>query len=721
MNKSNPHSSGKSTTKSLIYFLITFLFLLLVFTVSASLLGLFSSPSAKNLLVVIVTIEIALTIVLFFTLLKFFRSVDTVNDQAKMLAHGELNISDILPEKARGLEILAIAFNDMKSNLLSFIELTKTNIIVISDAIDNVSKSMDNSYLGNEQIATSMGNVAEKAQEQSRLMGDTMEKMDEVVNRIDNITASIKEVEKSVEKTVHATTEGVGHLDDYYQQVNIISENLNNTSSYIKRLNEEISQIDQIGKFIIQISEQLKLLGLNASVEAAKAGESGKGFAVVAHEMNLLSSATKDSVGQINAILKNIDRSSSSVSSSIDYCVENYDNSKEIFKSIKKSFEIINNSANLLETDMKQVYGDVTLINGSTHEVNQKSLLLYQASEEISNKTQEVAAVTQEELAELEEINNYTSSLQAMLTGIENLVKKFHTSVVPVETTSSKQLHITFIGPLDHEFWYGVRQGVLYAKKELSKKNVVIEYLGFKQDVGEQIKKATKEAIENGSDGIITPGFVPDLIPMIETASQKGIPFMIYNCDFPEKTKRVAYFGPDVNSSGTLAARLMVKSMDGKGDVVLLTGGLDAYVHRTRRDTIFAELKKNRGIKVFAEARCADDPEQTYITTKKLLSQNSNIRGIFVTGGTMAAAAKAVDELGFSGKTFVVCFDYNKEIYEYIRKGIIIAAIGQDPFGQGHDPIIHLYNMLITGKKPENDVIWTRLEVVDKNNVNDLL
>lgn len=721
MNKSKQPLSYKNFTKSLIYSLVTLLLIFLTITISATLMGLFSSPGRKPFLVALIAIELLLTIALLITLFSFFKSVNTVNKQAELLAHGKLNISDILPGEARGLEILARAFNDMKSNLLSFIELTKANIITISDAIDNVSKSMDNSYLGNEQIATSVGNVAERAQEQSKLMGETMAKIDEVGKRIENITCSVEEVEKSVEKTVLATTVGVQNLDEYYEQVNIISDNLNSTSEYIKKLNEDITQIDQIGRFIIQISEQLKLLGLNASVEAAKAGESGKGFAVVAYEMNLLSAATKESIGKINTILKNIDRSSSFVSTSIDNCVDSYGASKEIFKSIKDSFEIINNSASSLELDIKKVFDEVTLINDSTHEIRERSLLLHQASEDISNKTEEVAAVTQEELAELEEIGSYTSSLQNMLTGIENLVKKFHTSVVPVEKDSTKQLRITFISPLDHEFWYGVRQGVLYAKKVLADRNVVIDYHGFKHDVGEEIKRATEEAIENGVDGIITPGFVPDLIPMIEMAHRKGIPFMVFNCDFPEKTKRVAYFGPDVNSAGTLAARLMAKTIDGKGDVVLLTGGLDAYVHRTRRETILAELKKYRGIKVFAEARCADNPEQTYDTTQEFLRQNSNIRGIFVTGGTMAATAKAVEDFGFTGKTFVVCFDYNKEIYDYIRKGIISSAIGQDPFGQGHDPIVYLYNMLVTGEKPENEIIWTRLEVVDKNNVDDLV
>lgn len=721
MNKSKSKTSEKNIIKLLIYFLVIFLLALLIITQTASVLGFLSGSKSTPIHIIIFVLEISATIALFIVLRRFFSSVDTVNSQAELLAHGELNISDILPEKALGLEILTIAFNDMKSNLLSFIELTKSNIITISDAIDSVSKSMDNTYIGNEQIAKSMGNVAEKAQDQSNLMGDTMARIDKVGHWIENITNSIEEVEKSVEKTVHATNTGVQNLDRYYQQVNTISDNLNNTSEYIKQLNSDITQIDQIGKIIVQISEQLKLLGLNASVEAAKAGDSGRGFAVVAHEMNLLSAATKESIGRINNILKNVDRSSSHVSSSIDNCVDSYDISKEIFKSIKESFEIINSSAGVLESDMKKVYSDVSLINTSTHEINEKSLLLYKTSEEISNKTQEVAAVTQEELAELEEVSNYTSSLQNMLTGIENLVKRFHTSVVPTEKNSVKQLRIAFISPLDHQFWYSVRQGVLYAQKELAGKNVVIEYYGLKQDVGTEIPRIMQDCIENGFSGIVTPGFDTKLADLIEIGHQKGIPVMIYNCDLSVKSKRIAYFGPDVSSSGPLAARLMVKALGGKGDVVILRGGLNFTVHKTRRDTIIAELKNNKHMKLVAEVESGDDNDLAYTEIKDLLKRNSNIRGIFTTGGAITGPARAIEELGLSGKTQLICFDYSKEIYEFIKKGIIYSAIGQDPFGQGHDPIIHLYNMLVTGQKPENEIMWTRLDVVDKNNVNDLL
>lgn len=56
-----------------------------------------------------------------------------------------------------------------------------------------------------------------------------------------------------------------------------------------------------------------------------------------------------------------------------------------------------------------------------------------------------------------------------------------------------------------------------------------------------------------------------------------------------------------------------------------------------------------------------------------------------------------------------------------IKKGIISAAIGQDPFGQGHDPIVWMFNSIVTGKPLPSDNMKCRANVVDKNNVDSLV
>ena len=667
---------------------------------------------------------LALTIAGYFLifLVRFFNGIDLINNNAQLLSKGELNISDILVNKAKGLETLCIAFNDMKANLLSFTELTKTNIVIISDAIDKVSKSIDMSAKGNEQIAASMGNVSEKAHEQLKIVKDTLDSIYNVDERINSIESSLASIENFVNSVVNSTNVGNKNLDDYNQQMNVITENLSSTSNFIDRLNLELKEVNQLGGLIISITDELKMLAFNASIESARAGVSGKGFSVVADQMNKLSDEAKKSVKKINIVLNSVSGSSNNVKNSIASCIESYDVSKELFSAIKESFYTIKNNADILSADTKKVYSEASVISSSTHEVREKGQDLFNASNKISSETEEVAAVTKEELASTEIINNNISSLKNMLFVIEKLVKRFKTAVVPVEAVSTKKLKIVFLSPLDHEFWVGVRQGVLYAQKELAMKNVDIEYIGFNEkNTGERIAETIEEYLDKGCDGIVCPGFTQDLVPLIDRAAQKNIAVMIFNCDVSIPSKRTAYFGPDINEAGLLAADLMIKALNGKGNVAIFRGGLHISVHKARTEKIKERLQSKAKVKLAAEIQVSDDHVDVYNAVKLLLSQNPKIDGIFTTGGGIIGAAKAIRDLNMVGKTRIVCFDFNKEVFEFIKDDIIYAAIGQDPFGQGHDPIIYLYNYLVTNKKLESDVIWTRTDVVDKHNVNELI
>ena len=133
-----------------------------------------------------------------------------------------------------------------------------------------------------------------------------------------------------------------------------------------------------------------------------------------------------------------------------------------------------------------------------------------------------------------------------------------------------------------------VRQGVLYAKKELYKKNVVIDYIGIKEDVGYQIKMSIREAIENGVDGIIVPGFEPEFAELIEVAHKKNIKVMIYNFNVIKKSKSIAYCGPELTAIGAIAIRNMARALSGKGEVAIYSAGFNEHIDKIERETTSA-------------------------------------------------------------------------------------------------------------------------------------
>ncbi|NLP16855.1 MAG: substrate-binding domain-containing protein [Clostridiales bacterium] len=670
---------------------------------------------ADTLFSVGLIVIIALAALLLIFLIRFFRAIRHIDRNAKLLAQGRLNISDIMDDKTKGLESLTIAVNDLKRNLLNFIESTKSNVIILSDAVDNITKSLDMSYKGNEHIASNMATVAEKAQQQLKIVKETLEGIEEVANRANSITTTLANIEEFVENTVKVTEEGSQHVDKYNEQMEVISTNLSDTAAFIEALNAHLKEIDQVNGLIINITEQLKLLSLNSAVEAARAGEAGRGFVVVAQEMNKLSAITRDSIGQINKLLNNILNSNAKVSDSISSCVESFDISKEIFNSVKDTFYTINKNAYILNDDMKKVYEESRLINENTKGISAQGQILHDASNEISSITQDVAAVTQEELAENEEINNQALSLQNMLSGIEKLLMRYRTSVVPVDEVSPKRLKIALFSPLDHPFWEGVRQGALYAQTELKAKNVDVEYLGY-QKVDSRLNEALKERIANNYDGLILPGFLGNIDEDLIEAGRKNIALMSFNCDYNEGIDRIAYFGPNIPASGKLAGEVMAKALDNEGEIAIIRGAMNNFVNKVRTEAIYNIIKSKKKMKIATEIEAEADNDLVFMNTKEALTRFPNLKGIVILTGGIIGAARAVEQMGLVGKVKIVCFDYDDDVLKLIKKGIIYAAIGQDPFGQGHDPIISMYNYLVTGQKPDS-ICYTRTELIDIRSV----
>lgn len=284
-----------------------------------------------------------------------------------------------------------------------------------------------------------------------------------------------------------------------------------------------------------------------------------------------------------------------------------------------------------------------------------------------------------------------------------------------------KKLKIVFLSPLDNDFWVGVRQGTMYAKKELATKNAEVEYLGFHENSWGNILNSFTELLDKEVDGFVIPGFGEEVVPLIEKASQKNIPVMTFNCDLSVPSKRISYFGPDINEAGILAADFMIKALNGVGNVAIIRYGLNVIINRVRTERIKEVIAKKKKISMVGEIEVKDNNEDVYQATKTLLERNPNIDGIFIIGGGVIGAAKGIKDLNMVGKTKIVCFDFNREMLEFIKEDIIYAAIGQDPFGQGHDPVIYIYNYLVENIKPESEVIQTRTDVVDKSNVDDLI
>lgn len=108
-----------------------------------------------------------------------------------------------------------------------------------------------------------------------------------------------RELAESMEQTVFAVEE----IAAAASQIQMSEEKL---SQEINKIKESSEQITEVLEFIRTIADQTKMLGLNAAIEAARAGDAGRGFGVVAEEIRKLSDESKKTAEQIQVLTQSI-------------------------------------------------------------------------------------------------------------------------------------------------------------------------------------------------------------------------------------------------------------------------------------------------------------------------------------------------------------------------------------------------------------------------------
>lgn len=677
----------------------------------------------NNILLILVIVEAIVIVVLMGLTIAWQLSLRKIMKNAEQIMNKDISVEDIrLNGKNRRMLILAGAINLIKNNLSAFTENTKGNVIVLSDAIDVLSNGTQINQNGNEQISQSVSQVAEKTFEQLELVRENMEIIESNKTKMQQINQEILDIDKVLQSSTVRCEEGRKSMAEYEHSMEDIEKNLSDSKAILGEFNTEIAKINEINEFIVNISEQLKLLALNASIEAARAGQAGKGFAVVAGEMNVMSEQTRDGMESINTILDKVIESSQQVNDEIQNCAKTFTESSELFHEVNSSFTIISDQSEQISKKMTGITAGFRQIDKNAERSRTMAGKLYDASSIIAENTQNILAISEETAAQSLQITENVDSLEQMLSGVRNLLKQFDTSVQPIPQSSPGKIKIVVFSMLDNEFWYGVRRGINYAQKELENKNVEVEFIPF--DVHEKLQQfpaMIRKCMEENVAGIIYPGFIGDAFDEMVEASRRGIRVVTFNCDCNPEIKRIACFQPDVKQAGYMAAKAMDKVLGGSGRVAVLLGNREVAVNTIRQEGFLEYLNGCKNIRVIDTVDVLDSEDDTYKKTKACLEKNPGLDALFITTGMSLAAANAIIDCNLKGKVKLICFDHDKDILRLIKEGVVGAAIGQDSFGQGHDPIIWLYNNVVGGVPFPSEIMTCKASVVDGSNVENML
>jgi LacI family transcriptional regulator len=243
----------------------------------------------------------------------------------------------------------------------------------------------------------------------------------------------------------------------------------------------------------------------------------------------------------------------------------------------------------------------------------------------------------------------------------------------------------------------------------------LVIYANQGSDVEEQMR-VLKEMEQEKVDGIaITPIEDEKICERLSVLS-KTIPIVTINRDMPS-CNRICYVGQDNYRSGRAGAGLMNILLNGRGKVLTVIGPAVNQSHENRYEGFADEMKHFRDITVLPAEQCFDNPQIAYRSVYRLLSERSDINGIYFAGNGQDGACRAVKELGLKGKVHIVCHDLTEENVQNLKDGCIDFLIDQNVHEQATRPLKVLLDYVMTGSRPKTDRILTDIGYRNQYNI----
>lgn len=218
-------------------------------------------------------------------------NLEQIAAAADTVSRGDLTVTlKVRSEK----DVLGQAFSAMIRNLRQLTMEIQEGINVLSSAAS--------------EIMATTSQLASSSAETATSINETTTTVEEVKQVTAVSTQKAANVSETAQKTAQFVQGGRKSVEEVINGINKIKEQMESIGLSIMRLSEHSLAIGEIINSVKDIAEQSNLLAVNASIEAAKAGEYGKGFAVVAQEVKSLAEQSKQATAQIRTILADIQK-----------------------------------------------------------------------------------------------------------------------------------------------------------------------------------------------------------------------------------------------------------------------------------------------------------------------------------------------------------------------------------------------------------------------------
>ncbi|RQG99249.1 globin-coupled sensor protein [Natrarchaeobius oligotrophus] len=270
----------------------------------------------------------------------------------------------------------------------------------VEDELERRKEVSENVQESVTELRSGTDTVSERTDDISGLAGDQSESMGNIASEVSGLSATVEEIAANAEE-VSATSEQAEQLagdttdtaEQAIDKMERVEDAADEVTDDVEELREGVQRIDEIVEVINEIADQTNLLALNASIEAATAGEAGDGFAVVANEVKSLAEESQQEATTIERMVDQIQEDTEDTVDSLEEANEEIADGVALVEETVENLERIKKSITEASTGIQEVAVATDDQAATTEEIASMTDTAMEQSQEVADEIEAIVAI----------------------------------------------------------------------------------------------------------------------------------------------------------------------------------------------------------------------------------------------------------------------------------------------------------------------------------------
>ncbi|QDP41993.1 methyl-accepting chemotaxis protein [Radiobacillus deserti] len=385
-----------------------------------------TAESGQTWILVISLIAILITIfMVYITSRVMTKPLAELASKIKNIANGDLTIEPLHYKAKDEIGTLNDSFNQMTENVRAVVKQVHFHAHNVLETSENLSVQSEQTKMGSSEVAAAADQVSISSRHQQETMEQVTAGVQQISSYVEQVVRSMEMVTEQSNDSNHYAVSGQTEMQEVLQQMNVIDQQMKQVLEKMGWLSSKTTDINRMADMIKEISDQTKLLALNASIEAARAGEAGKGFAVVAEEVRDLATRSSEATSDIQKISTDIQVSTKETMDVMNITSESTAKGRNMIEHANNSFYQIVDSTQEVLGQSQQVSQHMKDVGAQTNQIRETIQEVEKITEQNANHAEHVAGVSQEANAAMEQVSAASLQMKDMSEKLIDSVKEF--------------------------------------------------------------------------------------------------------------------------------------------------------------------------------------------------------------------------------------------------------------------------------------------------------